>query len=168
MYINNTKISILLYNYRFYHNFTKLGIYKIKIDIKKILYSMNSMFLNIDTLKKIINKSEIQNKNEFIEQIKNLENIIEINKNERRKFFNVSNTLLKSEFNINDLNLIIQHLCNDIHKKEDVLHLLTDTNVRLKKSLNAFSNKLDSTISNKEKKITNSKSKLLYRKNYNS
>ena len=71
-------------------------------------------------------------------------------------------------FNINDLNLIIQHLCNDIHKKEDVLHLLTDTNVRLKKSLNAFSNKLDSTISNEEKKITNSKSKLLYRKNYNS
>ena len=38
----------------------------------------------------------------------------------------------------------------------------------MKKSLNAFSNKLDSTISNEEKKITNSKSKLLYRKNYNS
>ena len=35
MYINNTKIPILLYNYRFYHNFTKLGIYKIKIHIKK-------------------------------------------------------------------------------------------------------------------------------------
>ena len=52
MYINNTKIPILLYNYRFYHNFTKLGIYKIKIHIKKILYSMDSMFLNIDALKK--------------------------------------------------------------------------------------------------------------------
>lgn len=65
----------------------------------------NNLKTNIDTLKKIINKSEIQNKNEFIEQIKNLENIIEINKNERRKFFNVSNTLLKSEFNINDLKI---------------------------------------------------------------
>ena len=53
MCINNTKISILLYTNRFYHNFTKLGIYKIKIHIKKILYSMNGMFLNIDALKKI-------------------------------------------------------------------------------------------------------------------
>ena len=53
MYINDTKIPILLYNYRIYHNFTKLGEYKIKIHIKKTLYSMSYMFMNIDTLKKI-------------------------------------------------------------------------------------------------------------------
>lgn len=60
---------------------------------------------NMDLLKKIIRTNEIQNKNEFIEHMKNMENIIEINSNERRKFFNVSNTLLKSEFNINDLKI---------------------------------------------------------------
>ena len=53
MFINDTRIPISLYNYRFYYNFTKLGEYKIKINIKKQLYSMRSMFMNIQTLKKI-------------------------------------------------------------------------------------------------------------------
>ncbi len=53
MYINGTKIPILLYNYRFYYNFSQLGIYNIKINIKKELYSMRSLFMNIPTLKKI-------------------------------------------------------------------------------------------------------------------
>ena len=53
MYINDTKIPISFYNYRFYYNFNKLGIYKIKINIKKELYYMDSIFMNIDTLKKI-------------------------------------------------------------------------------------------------------------------
>ena len=50
------------------------------------------------------------------------------------------------EFNLNDLNLIIQHLRNDIHKKENVMHLLTDTNTNLQMSLNKFSKKLDEKI----------------------
>ena len=56
------------------------------------------------------------------------------------------------DLNINDLNLIIQHLRNDIHKKEKVLHLLTDTNTKLKKSLNAFSRQLDEKILEASKK----------------
>ena len=59
----------------------------------------------INKLKIIINNSEIQNKNEYNEQIIGIEKTLEINNNERRKFFNVSNTLLKSEFNINDLKI---------------------------------------------------------------
>ena len=50
------------------------------------------------------------------------------------------------EFNINDLNLLIQHLRNDIHKKERIMHLLTDTNNQLKNALNNFSKKLDKKI----------------------
>ena len=53
MYINDTKIPILLYNYHFYYNFNKLGIYKIQINIKKTLYRMKYMFMNIHTLKSI-------------------------------------------------------------------------------------------------------------------
>ena len=59
----------------------------------------------INKLKIIINNSEIQNKNEYNEQIIGIEKTLEINNNERRKFFNVSHTLLKSEFNINDLKI---------------------------------------------------------------
>jgi len=60
------------------------------------------------------------------------------------------------EFNINDLNLLIQHLRNDIHKKERIMHLLTDTNNQLKNALNNFSKKLDKKIfevNNTETKI---------------
>ena len=53
MYINDTKIPISLYNHRFYYNFSKLGNYKIKINIKRELYSMRSFFMNIQTLKAI-------------------------------------------------------------------------------------------------------------------
>ena len=77
------------------------------------------------------------------------------------------------ELNINDLNLIIQHLRNDIHKKENVLHLLTDTNTQLKSSLDTFSKQLDEKILeiNKKpiKKFKNSKSlnKLFSKRNSN-
>ena len=60
------------------------------------------------------------------------------------------------ELNINDLNLLIQHLRNDIHKKERIMHLLTDTNNQLKNALNNFSKKLDKKIfevNNTETKI---------------
>ena len=60
------------------------------------------------------------------------------------------------ELNINDLNLLIKHLRNDIHKKERIMHLLTDTNNQLKNALNNFSKKLDKKIfevNNTEAKI---------------
>lgn len=59
----------------------------------------------IDKLKIIINNSEIQNKNERIEEISEIEKSLEKNNNERRKFFDVSNALLKSEFNTSDLKI---------------------------------------------------------------
>ena len=78
------------------------------------------------------------------------------------------------ELNINDLNLLIQHLRNDIHKKEKIMHILTDTNTELKNSLNKFSKLLDKKIfdmdknQNKNKAYKNSKSlKRIYSKNYN-
>ena len=74
------------------------------------------------------------------------------------------------DLNINDLNLIIQHLRRDIHKKENVMHLLTDANTNLKMSLNKFSKQLDEKIleaNKKPKNYKNSKSltKLLNKKN---
>ena len=42
------------------------------------------------------------------------------------------------ELYINNLNLLIQHLRNDIHKKEKIMHLLTDTNTQLKNALNNY------------------------------
>ena len=66
------------------------------------------------------------------------------------------------EYNINDLNLLIKHLRNDIHKKEKIMHLLTETNNELKRSLNNFSKQLDKKIfeinNNNNKKYKNSKS----------
>ena len=56
------------------------------------------------------------------------------------------------ELNINDLNLLIDHLRQDIHNKENVIHILTETNTKLRQSLNTFSKKLDDKIllSNRE------------------
>jgi len=56
------------------------------------------------------------------------------------------------ELNINDLNLLIDHLRQDIHNKENVIHILTETNTKLRQSLNSFSKKLDDKIllSNRE------------------
>ena len=50
------------------------------------------------------------------------------------------------ELNINDLNLLIDHLRQDIHNKENVIHILTETNTKLRQSLNSFSKKLDDQI----------------------
>ena len=65
----------------------------------------NELKASINKLKIIINDSEIKNKNKFLEQISYMEESLEINNNERRKFFNISNTLLKSEFDIYDLKI---------------------------------------------------------------
>ena len=77
------------------------------------------------------------------------------------------------ELYINNLNLLIQHLRNDIHKKEKIMHLLTDTNTQMKKALNNFSKQLDKKLievnntTNKNKAYKNSKStiKLIDTKN---
>ena len=50
------------------------------------------------------------------------------------------------ELSITELQMIIQHLRNDIHKKEKLMNLLTKTNTSLKKSLNDFSKQLDDKI----------------------
>lgn len=76
------------------------------------------------------------------------------------------------EYNINDLNLLIKHLRNDIHKKEKIMHLLTETNNELKRSLNNFSKQLDKKIfeinNNNNKKYKNSKSLTkIHTKKYN-
>ena len=68
------------------------------------------------------------------------------------------------ELYINNLNLLIQHLRNDIHKKEKIMHLLTDTNTQLKNALNNFSKQLDKKLievndtTNKNKAYKNSRS----------
>ena len=67
------------------------------------------------------------------------------------------------ELYINNLNLLIQHLRNDIHKKEKIMHLLTDTNTQMKKALNNFSKQLDKKLievnntTNKNKTYKNSR-----------
>ena len=93
----------------------------------------------------------------------------EISLNDKEAFLKEFNSAMKSgdkdriiivlkrkieilEYNLNDLNLIIQHLRKDIHNKENVLHLLTDTNTNLKISLNKFSKQLDEKILEANKK----------------
>ena len=60
---------------------------------------------SISSLKTIINDSKIKNKNEPLEKLNILENVLEINEMENRRIFNVSNTLLKSEFKLKELKL---------------------------------------------------------------
>ncbi len=60
---------------------------------------------HIAPLKKIINDSQISNKENFIKKLTTLESVLEINNVDHRKFFDVSNTLLESEFRISDLKL---------------------------------------------------------------
>ena len=60
---------------------------------------------SISALKIIINDSKIKNKNEPLEKLNILENVLEINEMENRRIFNVSNTLLKSEFKLKELKL---------------------------------------------------------------
>ena len=58
-----------------------------------------------DKLKIIIEESEIKDMDKYLGQISDIENALNMNSNERRKFFSVSNTLLRSEFNIRDLKM---------------------------------------------------------------
>ena len=60
---------------------------------------------SISSIKKIINDSIIYNKNEYIEKLTNIKQVLEITRKGNRKFFDVSNFLLHSEFKLKDLNL---------------------------------------------------------------
>lgn len=82
------------------------------IKLKKILNnfpklndaSYNDKFENLITsLKRIINESKLNNKEKYMEQLTNIEHVLEINRSDHRKFYDVSNVLLKSEFKIKDL-----------------------------------------------------------------
>ncbi len=65
---------------------------------------------NINLLKKIVNESQIKNKKEYLEKINAIEYALEINSIGHRQFFEVSNSLLNSEFRINDLNFEKSHV----------------------------------------------------------
>lgn len=60
---------------------------------------------HINSLKKIVNESQIKNKEAYLEKINTIEYALEINSIEHRQFFEVSNSLLNSEFRIKDLKL---------------------------------------------------------------
>ena len=72
------------------------------------------------------------------------------------------------ELNINDLNLLIDHLRQDIRNKENVIHLLTETNTNLRQSLNSFSKKLDDKILESNRKSKSKGDKISKSLNKNS
>ena len=59
----------------------------------------------ITPLKKIISESQIKNKEDYIKKLETLESVLEKINIEHRKFFDVSNILLRSEFKLKDLKL---------------------------------------------------------------
>lgn len=59
----------------------------------------------INSLKIIINESQINNKDVYLEKLNTVETALEVNSIEHRKFFEVSNVLLNSEFRYKDLKL---------------------------------------------------------------
>ena len=65
----------------------------------------------ITSLKKIINKSKINNKEKYMEQLNEIKYVLEINRADHRKFYDVSSFLLKSEFKIKDLKLNNPNVC---------------------------------------------------------
>ncbi len=83
-------------------------------EIKKVINNLpkltdknynSKLNAEIRSLKRILNNCQIKNKNKFLEQIREIEYGLELNKSEHRKYFNVSNFLLSSEFNFHDLEL---------------------------------------------------------------
>lgn len=65
----------------------------------------------ITNLKKIIDESKINNKEKYMEQLTDIEHVLEINRADHRKFYDVSNVLLKSEFKLKDLKLENPAVC---------------------------------------------------------
>jgi len=150
---------------------------KIKADkINSLPQSTDILYINGNNNKDGVKQIEINN-NTTREKDINLNSASEIKSfNDYDKFLKEYNEAMKSgdkdkiiivlkkrieymELNINDLNLLIDHLRQDIHNKENVIHLLTETNNKLRQSLNSFSKKLDDKIleSNRESKVKDDK-----------
>lgn len=98
-------INYLLDEFEFeFKNYLELSNLKSELLFKSTDKSYKTQFTdNINLLKKIVNESQIKNKEEYIEKINAIEYALEINSIEHRQFFEVSSSLLNSEFRINDL-----------------------------------------------------------------
>ena len=100
-------INYLLDNFEFKFE-TELELRKLENELifKSDDNTYNYQFTdNINLLKKIVNESQITNKETYLEKINAIEHALEINSIEPRQFFEVSSSLINSEFRINDLNL---------------------------------------------------------------
>lgn len=100
-------INDLLDNFEFeFKSYLELSRLDTELLLKSAENSQNSQFSdNINLLKKIVNESQIKNKEEYLERINAIEYALDINSIEHRQFFDVSSTLLNSEFRIKDLKL---------------------------------------------------------------
>ena len=98
-------INYLLEEFGFgFKNYLELSNLNSELLLKSTDDFYNTQFTeNINLLKKIVNESQIKNKEEYIEKINAIEYALEINSIEHRQFFEVSSSLLNSEFRINDL-----------------------------------------------------------------
>lgn len=72
------------------------------LNLKDNLFN-ESLKEKINSLKEIIDNSQVAEKEKLIEELEDIENLIEVNKNEDKKYFNVTNVLLNSEFNFSEL-----------------------------------------------------------------
>ena len=100
-------INYLLDNFEFdFDNYLELTNLNNKLLLKSTDNSQNYQFNdNINLLKKIVDESQIKNKETYLEKINAIEYALEINSIEHRQFFEVSSSLINSEFRINDLKL---------------------------------------------------------------
>ena len=169
---NNIILSKNLLNNDDYNNNKNLLINKNKIKIENsnsLPQSTDILHINGNNIKDGVKQNDINN-NIKREINNNLNSAGEIKSfNDYDKFLKEYNEAMKSgdkdriiivlkkrieymELNINDLNLLIDHLRQDIHNKENVIHLLTQTNTTLRESLNSFSKRLDDKILEKSRK----------------
>lgn len=97
------------------------------IKLNKILNSfpkLNDVSYNdklenfITSLKKIIDESKINNKEKYMEQLADIQQVLEINRFDHRKFYDVSNVLLNSEFKLKDLKLENSTVCFNVKEND--------------------------------------------------
>lgn len=102
----NKIMNDLLKEFEFEHN-SQIKLNKILNSFPKLNdASYNDKLENfIASLKRIIDESKINNKEKYMEQLTEIQHILEINRADHRKFYDVSNVLLKSEFRFKDLKL---------------------------------------------------------------
>lgn len=100
-------INYLLDNFEFeFKNEMELRRLNSELLLKSADNTYNYQFTdNINLLKKIVNESQITNKETYLEKINAIEDALEINSIEHRQFFEVSSSLINSEFRNKDLKL---------------------------------------------------------------